>query len=157
MKMLNTIKDRVNLSDNNSSNKSSAALNYLCLDVGDKFIGVAIRQKDQFLITPLESIAREGKFQFKKIITLIGTYSIDKVIIGYPKYLDGTDSIQTKKIKNYYKKFKSLAKVSVVLFDETLTTWEIKQKYPQLKKTTKQKNIDSFCAMEILKNFLEFY
>lgn len=148
------------MSSKNPSNLGSSSLNpfrlsYLCLDIGDKFIGVAIRQKDQFLITPLESIIREGKFQFKKIITLIETYSIDKVIIGYPKYLDGTASIQTKKIKNYYKKFKSLAKVPVVLFDETLSTWEIKQKYPQLKKTTKQKNIDSFCAMEILKNFLE--
>ena len=45
-------------------------------------------------------------------------------------------------------------------FDERLSTWEIKKKHPSLtkmKKDTKRegiKNLDSFCAAEILKNYL---
>lgn len=144
--------------------KTENSLKYLCLDVGDKFIGVAISH--QILVTPLPVILRQGKFQFKKIIRLVEEYSVDKIIVGYPKYLDGSISVQSKKVKNYFKKLKSLVTVPVILFDETLSTWEVKQKYPNLKKSNlkisninnieKQiKNIDSFCAMEILKNFLE--
>ncbi len=74
----------------------------IALDVGDKTIGVAL--SDDLLITAqgLMTIQRVGiRKDTGKVIGLIREYGCDTVVVGLPKNLNGSDSIQTEKVYEF--------------------------------------------------------
>ena len=69
----------------------------LALDIGDKWTGTAVSD-------PLGIIARPYKTVETKELEIflsetIGSENIEKIIVGYPKTMRGTESEQTKKIR----------------------------------------------------------
>lgn len=101
----------------------------LALDVGDKTIGVAV--SDELLLTSngVTTIERVGiRKDTGKVMDYINEYNCDTVVVGLPKKLDGTDSIQTEKVYEFKtmleNKLRSsgLGDVAVVFQDERLTT-----------------------------------
>ena len=80
----------------------------LGLDIGSKYIGCAISDDAQIIVTPLSAIIRsEGSFQFRKIKALIEKHQCQAVVSGIPYLLDGNSSEQTKIVKNYLSKLKT--------------------------------------------------
>ena len=65
------------------------------LDYGDKTVGVAI--SDELLLTaqPVETIQRERPAKLRKtfarIEELIGTYEVDRIVLGLPKRMDNQE------------------------------------------------------------------
>ena len=136
----------------------------IALDVGDKRIGVAVC--DELLITAqgITTIERIGiRKDADKIIELIKQYNCDTVIIGLPMKLDGTNSIQTKKVYEFKtmleNKMKSsgLGHIDIVFQDERFTTTMAEKVLIEadVRRDKRKEVIDKQAAVLIMQGYLD--
>ena len=82
------------------------------LDVGDKTIGVAVSDALNITAQGIMTIERIGiKKDTDKVIALIKEHMCDTVVIGLPLKLDGTDSPQTEKVRDFRIKLEKFVKL----------------------------------------------
>ena len=68
------------------------------LDVGDKTVGIAVSDELGYTAQGIMTLERVGiRKDTGKIIDMVKEYGCDTVVIGLPKNLNGSDSIQTEK------------------------------------------------------------
>jgi putative Holliday junction resolvase len=131
---------------------------YLGIDYGEKRVGIAVSDPTLTLAQPLKTIkySRE-KDLLKEILLLISEKDIQKVVIGLPLTMKGTESLKTQEVRKFGEKLKSLTSVTVVFFDERLST-KIAHHYLQQmgKKPSRSRDIvDQMAAQEILQIYLD--
>lgn len=77
----------------------------ICLDYGSKSIGVASADSSLKLATPIKTIFRDRenvlRASISEIIDIIIKEKADVVVIGLPLMLDGNESEQTQKVKDF--------------------------------------------------------
>ena len=133
------------------------------LDVGDKTIGVAV--SDPLMITAqgVTTIERIGaRKDCDKIIEYIKEYDAGRVVCGLPLMLDGSDSPQTQKVRDFAKllenKMRSSAlKVELIFQDERFTT-KIAESVlieADLSRKKRKEIIDKQAAVIILQSWLD--
>lgn len=136
----------------------------LALDVGDKTIGVAV--SDELLMTSngVTTIERVGiRKDTGKVIDYVKEFNCDTVVVGLPKKLDGTDSIQTEKVYDFKtmleNKLRSsgMANIAVVFQDERLTTVMAERILIEADVSRKKRKgvIDKQAAILILQGYLD--
>ncbi|QOX62759.1 Holliday junction resolvase RuvX [Anoxybacterium hadale] len=136
----------------------------ISLDVGDKTIGVAL--SDDLLITAqgLMTIERVGiRKDTGKVMDLVKEYNCDTVIIGLPKNLNGTNSIQTEKVYEFKtmleNKMKSMgmSKIGIEFQDERFTTLMAEKVLIEADVSRKKRKdvIDKQAAVLILQGYLD--
>lgn len=136
----------------------------IALDVGDKTIGVAL--SDALLITAqgLMTIERVGiRKDTGKVIDLINEHNCTTVVIGLPKNLNGTDSIQTEKVYEFKtmleNKIKStgMKDIELVYQDERFTTLMAEKVLIEADVSRKKRKdvIDKQAAVLILQGYLD--
>ena len=135
----------------------------MALDVGDKMIGVAV--SDSLLITAqgITTIERVGiKKDTTKVMDLIKEYDCGTLVIGLPKKLDGTDSIQTEKVYEFKEKMENklrrsgMGEVTIEYQDERLTTVMAEKVLIEadLSRKRRKEVIDKQAAVLILQSYL---
>ncbi|WP_206459201.1 Holliday junction resolvase RuvX [Anaerovorax sp. IOR16] len=138
----------------------------ISLDVGDKTIGVAV--SDGLLLTAqgLMTIERVGiRKDADKVIQLIKEHDCSTVVVGLPKNLNGTDSVQTEKVYTFKtmleNKLRStgMADVEIVYEDERFTTVIAENVLIQADVSRKKRKevIDKQAAVIILQSYLDRY
>ena len=137
----------------------------LGLDVGEKTVGVAVSDPLGITAQGITTIERVGiRKDTGKVIDYIKEYDCDTVVIGLPLSLDGTDSIQTEKVREFRRmlenKLKSsgpLSKVVVVWQDERFTTKIAERAMIEadLSREKRKKIIDRPAAVIILQSYLD--
>ena len=141
-------------------------MRFLSLDVGDKTIGVAVT--DALLMTAqgVTTIERIGQRKdADKVIAYIKEYECEKVVMGLPMNLDGSDSVQTQKVRDFktllYNKMcaSGLKNVEVVFQDERFTT-KIAENVlidADVRRKERKSVIDKQAAVLILQSYLDWY
>ena len=135
----------------------------LGLDVGDKTIGVAV--SDPLLISAngITTIERIGiRKDAGKVIDYIKEYDCQKVVIGLPLKLDGTESPQTLKVIEFANmlanKLRSIAiqNVEIDFADERYTTVMAEKVLIEadLSRKRRKEVIDKQAAVLILQSYL---
>ncbi len=76
----------------------------LAIDYGLKRTGIAVTDPLQIIATGLTTIETKTIWVFLK--NYFATELVEKVVIGEPKNLDGTDTHGTKPVEDFIKKFK---------------------------------------------------
>ncbi|HML37332.1 MAG TPA: Holliday junction resolvase RuvX [Bacillota bacterium] len=136
----------------------------IALDVGDKTIGIAL--SDDLLITAqgLTTLERVGiRKDAGKIMDLVKDYGCDTVVIGLPKNLNGSDSIQTQKVYEFKtmleNKMKSsgMSEIGIVFQDERFTTLIAERVLIEADVSRKKRKdvIDKQAAVLILQSYLD--
>ena len=136
----------------------------IALDVGDKTIGVAL--SDDLLITGqgLLTIERVGiRKDAGKVMDLIREYNCDTVVIGLPKNLNGSDSIQTEKVREFKtmleNKMRSegMSHIGILFQDERFTTLIAEKVLIEADLSRKKRKdvIDKQAAVLILQGYLD--
>jgi len=133
------------------------------LDVGDKTIGVAV--SDPLMITAqgVTTIERIGaRKDCDKIIAYIKEYDAGSVVCGLPLMLDGSDSPQTEKVREFAKLLENKMrsgglKVTLILEDERFTTKiaESVMMDAGLKRKERKEFVDKQAAMIILQSYMD--
>lgn len=132
----------------------------LGLDLGNKTLGIAVSDELGFLARGLETFRFEDRdftSALNYTIKLIEQYTIDEVVLGYPKNMDGTIGEQGHISEQFKTDLESRTKVKVVLWDERLTSkmasnMMIDQK---LKRKKRRDDIDKMAAVVILQGYLD--
>lgn len=136
----------------------------IALDMGDKTIGIAI--SDPLLITAqgLETYERIGiKRDTDYILNLLKEYDCETLVIGLPLNLNGSDSIQTEKVRDFRIKLENKAKsnsLSHIQFkwqDERFTTVIAEDVLIKgnVSREKRKKVIDKQAAVLILQSYLD--
>ncbi len=93
----------------------------LCLDYGDKRIGVAVSDFTLSIASPLTVI--ESHAPFASLAKIIEDYSVFKVVIGIPVTLSGENNgKQLSKVKKFAEKLSNIINVEVEFWDERFST-----------------------------------
>lgn len=136
----------------------------VALDVGDKTVGVALSDPLGITGQGLTTIQRVGiRKDTGKVLDIIREYECDTVVIGLPLNLDGSDSIQTEKVRDFRKMLENklrssgLQNVEVVWQDERFTT-KIAENVlieADMRRENRKKVIDKQAAVIIMQSYLD--
>ena len=131
----------------------------LAFDYGTKSIGVAVGQLITHTGFPLEALkARDGIPDWDAIQALYTEWQPDKVIVGLPLNMDGTEQDITARARKFANRLHGRFKTPVVLHDERLSTVDAKAMLFELggyKKLTKGK-VDCVSACVIFQSWAEY-
>jgi putative Holliday junction resolvase len=136
----------------------------LALDVGDVSIGVAVSDELGITARGLFTIKRTNiKADMREILETAKGEGVSAVVVGLPINLDGTDSIQTGKVRDFAVRLgnslrsNAMADVEVVLHDERFTT-KIAERVlieADMSRKKRAKIIDKQAAIVILQSYLD--
>lgn len=97
----------------------------LGFDFGMKYIGVAVGQSITKTATPLTALtAKDGVPHWEEIQTLIEEWRPEKLVLGIPLNMDGTEQPLTFAAKSFGKKLQQRFTLPLYFVDERLSTWE---------------------------------
>jgi len=138
----------------------------IALDVGDKTIGIALSDELGITAQGLMTYERQSiKKDTNKIVELVKEYDCDTVVIGLPINLDGSDSIQTEKVRAFRQKLENKFKSTGNGLQNVVFDWE-DERYStviaeevliaaNLSREERKKVIDKQAAVVILQGYLD--
>ncbi|MDI6777054.1 MAG: Holliday junction resolvase RuvX [Syntrophales bacterium] len=129
----------------------------LGLDYGSKRIGVAICDELGITAQVLATITRKNQEQdIEAIARFIRRYGVERIVIGYPIRLDGTEGIQCEKVNRFIRILESTFSLPVIRWDETLTTKEAEEILigANMRRKKRRNVVDKLAASLILQGYL---
>ena len=130
----------------------------MCLDIGDKRIGVAVSDPFNSYALPVETYHRKNlRTDLEKMVYYVKEKSVTAIVCGLPVNFDGTPSIQTQKAQFFIDKIKEkLPTVFVYTVDERCSTCEAEERLIEQGKSRSERKqfVDSLAATTILQGFL---
>ncbi len=129
----------------------------MCLDIGDKRIGVAVSDPFNSYALPVETIFRQNlKKDLDRVEQLIKIKYATHLVCGMPVNFDGTASVQTGKAKYFIQKLQERLNITVIEVDERCTTCEAEEILISQGKSRKERKqfVDSLAATTILESYL---
>ena len=134
------------------------------LDVGDRTIGIAVSDPLGITAQGITTLERVGiRKDAGKVLDLVKEYDCDTIIIGLPLSMNGEDSEQTQKVRDFRtmleNKMRSTAMkgISVEWQDERLTTVQAERVMIEadLSRARRKQIIDRQAAVIILQTWLD--
>ena len=127
----------------------------LCLDVGEKRIGVAVADTSVRIAVPFATIEVDGD-EITSIAELVIKEEATTIIVGYPRNQKGEPTTQTDYVEKFVKRLEPLD-VTIEFQDESLTSVIAEQRLKSYKKPYSKGDIDAQAAAIILQDHLELY
>lgn len=136
---------------------------YLCLDYGEKRIGVAVSDESKSFSFSRGVLGNDPGLE-NNILSMIRTENIEKIILGYPLDLRSEKTEVTKKVEEFKGKLEKLLEKNSIIadieyYDERLTSRLARESMLSsgLKKSKRRDKglIDSISAQIILQDYLD--
>jgi len=132
----------------------------LCLDIGDKSIGIAISDPSHTIAQGVCSVRFPSSSFIEKvdyIKRLILSYEVDRIVVGMPLDLKGNEGDQAKKIREFAKVLKEKTGLPVIFADERFTTLAAERflKEGKLSIQKRRKLKDKVAATILLQDYLD--
>lgn len=130
----------------------------MALDVGEKWIGVALSDPLGILASPLTRIsAGSGDDAVEAIRRLVDEHEVKLVVVGVPYSMDGTSGRQAALVQDFVIKLAQLLPVGVETWDERLSTVAAGRRMTEnaAGRARKKEQIDAAAAAYILEGYLE--
>lgn len=102
-------------------NAGPGASRIMGIDYGSRRVGVALSDRLGIAAHPFEVI-EVGPGLHRQLADLVGSEDVDKVVVGLPVSLDGTEQAAARRTRRFVDRLRPLVGVEVVLYDERLTT-----------------------------------
>mgnify|MGYP004506029935 FL=1 len=130
----------------------------LGLDYGEARIGVAVSDIFGMVATPMETICEKNRdLQLKKTAEVIAGNNIGKIVVGYPKRMDGTIGHRAEYTKAFAEELSEKTGVEYVLWDERLSSTEAHRILEEGGVSGKKRKtkVDKIAAVIILQGYLD--
>lgn len=133
----------------------------LGLDFGQKTIGVAVSDPFGWTAQGVEIIRRQEEENLKKSIARISElcqeYSVELIVLGYPKNMNNTLGPRAEKTQAFKKRLEKELKIQVELWDERLSTVAAERNLLEadLSRAKRKQVIDKMAAVFILQGYLD--
>lgn len=129
----------------------------LALDVGERRTGIAIGER---IAQPLATLKRRSKAEdFNRIANLVREHGIERVIVGLPLNMDGSQGAQARRVTRYAERMADAfaemgLDVELVFWDERLTTEEAGY-ILGARDSSRGHGVDAVAAAVILQGYLD--
>ena len=132
------------------------------LDFGSKTVGVAI--SDALLITAqgVEIIRRKEENKLRQTLArieeLIAQYEVEKIVLGKPKHMNGTEGVRVELTEEFKEKLERRTGLPVVFWDERLTTVAADKAMMEagIRREHRKEYVDMIAATFILQGYLDY-
>lgn len=125
----------------------------VCLDVGEKRIGVAIADSSVRIAVPFDTIEVDGN-EIESIAKIIIVENADTLVLGYPRNQAGEPTAQTRFVEMFADRLTDVAP-NIVFQDESLTSVAAEEQLMAHKRPYSKGDIDAQAAAIILQDYLE--
>ena len=137
-------------------------VDYLGIDYGSKFIGLAWSSDDLKVVVPLKALrVRSTEQVLKDLQKIVNERSCDAFVIGLPIHADGTEGQRVKEVKYFAERLKQHFNLKIYFQDERFSTQAactltgMNNSSLRHAKTQKEKGIvDSTAATVILEEWM---
>jgi len=131
------------------------------LDFGSKTVGVAI--SDALLLTAqgVEIIRRKEENKLRQTLArieeLIKEYEVEKIVLGCPKHMNGTEGVRVELTEEFKEKLERRTGLPVVMWDERLTTVAADKTMMEagIRREHRKEYVDMIAATFILQGYLD--
>ena len=131
------------------------SVNLLCLDVGEKRIGVAVGDNSVRIAVPFDTILADGN-EIETIANLFEKEDADIIVVGYPRNQAGEATAQSRYVEEFAAKLSEIT-TNVAFQDESLTSVIAEQQLISYKKPYTKADIDAQAAAIILQDYIEIH
>jgi len=128
---------------------------YVCLDVGEKRIGVAVADSSVRIAVPFDTVEVNGS-EIQAIAEIVVRERASTIVVGYPRNQSGEATAQTAFVERFVKQLETLD-AEIVFQDESLTSVIAEQQLISHKKPYTKGDIDARAAAIILQDYLEIH
>lgn len=125
----------------------------VCLDVGEKRIGVAVADTTVRIAVPFTTLLVDGT-EIEAINEILIKENADTLVIGYPRNQLGESTAQTSYVEQFAQKLEDSV-ATIVFQDESLTSVMAEDQLKAHKKPYSKADIDAQAAAIILQDYLE--
>lgn len=138
------------------------AMRIMGLDFGSKTVGVAI--SDPLLLTAqgTEIIRRKEENKLRQTLArieeLIKEYEVEKIVLGQPKHMNGTEGDRVAATAEFKEKLERRTGLPVILWDERLTTVAADKTMMEagIRREHRKEYVDMIAATFILQGYLDY-
>ena len=130
----------------------------LGLDYGDRRIGVAICDELGMTARGIATVVRKNRDADLAVIAgFVERFGIEKIVIGYPLRLDGSEGIQCDKVNRFARRLEARLSMPVIRRDESLSTKEAEELLREtgMRREKKRAVVDRLAACIILQGYLD--
>ena len=130
----------------------------LALDLGERRIGVAISDPIGVVARPLTTILRASRREdFEAIADLVSSNEAQRIIVGLPLSLDGTEGPQARRIRRYADRLAQAVDIPLEFWDERYSSYEAAEILSQTghRRRDMRDRIDETAAAVILQSYLD--
>lgn len=127
--------------------------NFVCLDVGEKRIGVAVADSSVRIAVPYETIEADGT-EIESINELIDQQNSDVLVVGFPRNQSGETTAQSSYVEEFVSRLDTTG-LEVVFQDESLTSVLAEERLKAHDRPYSKADIDAQAATIILQDYLE--
>ncbi len=131
----------------------------LGIDYGSKRIGLSVCDELGFTAQGLTTITRKNrKKDMEEISSFVEKYNVEKIVIGFPVRLDGTEGIQCEKVNRFAGILEEMFSIPVIKWDESLSTKEAERILIEANMSRKKRKgvVDKLAATIILQGYLDY-
>ena len=125
----------------------------VCLDVGEKRIGVAVADPSIRIAVAFDTIEVDGN-ELSKIAEIVIRENAETIVVGYPRNQQGETTAQTAYVERFAENLQDIAK-NIVFQDESLTSVMAENRLIDMKKPYTKGDIDAQAAAIILEDYME--
>ncbi|MTK11698.1 MAG: Holliday junction resolvase RuvX [Clostridiaceae bacterium] len=130
----------------------------LGLDIGDRTIGVAVSDPLGFTAQGITTIRRKStEKDLEEIKKICEEYSVESIVAGLPKNMNGTLGPQSEKVISFCDLIKEDINLPINMWDERLTTVAAHRAMLEadLSRAKRKKIVDKMAAIYILQGYLD--
>ncbi|GAX90314.1 Holliday junction resolvase RuvX [Effusibacillus lacus] len=128
------------------------------VDLGDVRIGVAVSDPLGMSAQGIEVIRRKSEAEdIKRIGELLHQYEVQKIVLGFPKNMNGTIGPRGEMTQQFATLLKDTFQLPVVLWDERLSTMAAERMLIEadVRRDKRKQVVDKMAAAIILQNYLD--
>jgi putative holliday junction resolvase len=130
----------------------------LCLDVGDKKIGLALSDPTGSIALPLQVYRRESvEVDLKELKKVVDAYDVKRIVVGLPKNLNGQLGARAQSVVTFAATVEKAIGVATVLWDERFSTNEANRIFDmaQVSHKKRKSSVDMMASQIILQGYLD--
>ena len=131
------------------------------LDYGSKTVGVAVSDPLGLTAQGVETVWRKQENKLRQTLArieeLISEYQVERIVVGYPMYMNITIGERAVKSLEFKEKLEKRTRLPVVMSDERLTTAEEERTLMEtgVRRENRKQYLDQMAAVLILQGYLD--
>lgn len=129
----------------------------ICLDIGEKRIGVAVTDPLGYTAQAVETIHSQGYAKdAERILEICRQYETDRVLCGLPLNMDGSEGFQAKRTRSFAE-YLTISGLNIRFQDERLSTRQARGVLLEgnVRRSRRKQSIDQLAATYILQAFMD--